>query len=134
MRTAKTQLQIVRDNTLKKEKWNLFVGDKRYKTNFILQFLDRFTKTFYERQLIPSSMYSIRTFIAFLWFFDIFIYWQKMVFQDHYFLYVTIQTLAALGSLFSTTKQCKHFHPKLKLFLLVNLSTLKYYRWSSLFS
>ena len=39
------------------------MGDSRYKTNFFLQFIDKFTKKLYERHLMPSALYSIRLFI-----------------------------------------------------------------------
>jgi hypothetical protein len=34
---------------MKKDNWNIFVGDARYKTNFFLLFKDSATSTLYER-------------------------------------------------------------------------------------
>jgi len=42
----------MRDRSLKKDNWNMFVGDLRYKTNFFLQFCDISTKRLYERHLM----------------------------------------------------------------------------------
>jgi len=35
-----SHLTKIRENSIKKDNWNLFVGDPRYKTNFFLQFTD----------------------------------------------------------------------------------------------
>ena len=42
-----------REKAIAKDKWNPYVGDKRYKTNMFLQFEDRFTKKVYEKSLLP---------------------------------------------------------------------------------
>lgn len=44
-----------------------------YKTNAILQFEDRFTKKVYEKQLIPSAIYSIRIMLIMMWLSDFFL-------------------------------------------------------------
>ena len=38
-----SSMQIMNEKTLKRDSWNMFVGESRYKTNFFLQFLDKTT-------------------------------------------------------------------------------------------
>lgn len=61
-------MQMLRDMSLKKDNWNLFVGDTRYKTSFFLQFLEVSTKRLYERHLLNTNIYSIRCTMLAMWF------------------------------------------------------------------
>ena len=42
-KVAPSRMQIINEKTLKRDSWNMFVGESRYKTNFFLQFLDQAT-------------------------------------------------------------------------------------------
>lgn len=67
-------MSMLRENSIKRDNWNVFVGDPRYKTNFFLQFLDRSTRSVYERGLIGQAAYSIRLMILFI------IFWELVLF------------------------------------------------------
>jgi hypothetical protein len=60
-------MQVMRGLSLKKDNWNLFVGDTRYRTTFFMQFIDKSTKTLYERHIMSTTMYSVRCLLAALW-------------------------------------------------------------------
>ena len=60
-------MQVMRDRSLKKDNWNLFVGDSRYRTTFFMQFNDKATKSLYERHLMSTTIYSVRCVLAALW-------------------------------------------------------------------
>ena len=57
----------MRDRSLRRDNWNLFVGDSRYRTSFFMQFNDKATKSLYERHIMSSTMYSVRCLLAALW-------------------------------------------------------------------
>jgi hypothetical protein len=40
----RSRMAVVRDLSLRKDNWNIYVGDPRYKTNFLLQFVDASTR------------------------------------------------------------------------------------------
>jgi hypothetical protein len=61
-----TRMQMMRERTMKRDSWNMFVGETRYKTNFFLRFLDHSTKAVFERQNLcqSSSLYSVRCLLS----------------------------------------------------------------------
>ena len=60
-------MQVMRDRSLKKDNWNLFVGDARYRTTVLMRFKDKATKTLYERHIMSTTMYSVRCLLVALW-------------------------------------------------------------------
>ena len=60
-------MQVMRDRSLKKDNWNLFVGDARYRTTFFMRFKDKATKSLYERHIMSTTMYSVRCVLAAFW-------------------------------------------------------------------
>ncbi|TNV87760.1 hypothetical protein FGO68_gene5455 [Halteria grandinella] len=63
----KSRVSIMRDLSTKRDNWNTFVGDPRYKTTFLLKFVDRSTKQIYEKHTLGSSGYSIRCLLIGMW-------------------------------------------------------------------
>lgn len=63
-------MQVMNEKTLKRDTWNMFVGEARYKTNFFLQFLDQATAALFQRQNLHSStvIYSVRCLLLAYWF------------------------------------------------------------------
>jgi len=56
----------MRENTLHRDNYNYYVGDKEYKTNFFLRFLSKSTKDLYIKQLNASSKLNYRAILLFL--------------------------------------------------------------------
>ena len=63
----------IREKSLRKDNWNLFVGDTKYTTNFFMQFKDSFTKKLYDRHLIQSGLYSLRLILISMCILDYFV-------------------------------------------------------------
>ena len=103
-----THQQQVRENSIKKDNWNLFVGDPRYKTNFFLQFLDSSLYTLYENHILAISYYSVRFFIIFICLLDIFMLDKTVV--DHSFFSRIFVVALTLCSFYATLRPARVHH------------------------
>lgn len=112
MKGQQNHITQLREKSQKSDKWNLFVGDSRYKTNFMLHFKDRFTRMIYEKQLLPNSFYSIRLLIILMAFFDICVLGYKQCSEEDgrgCFLTRLVVVIFAVVSLIGTHKSTKKF-------------------------
>ena len=95
-------ISINRENSIKRDNWNLLVGDARYKTNFFLRFNDAGVRIIYEKSLLPTAYYSIRLFIIMICLVDIFMLDTTVV--HHTFLSRVFVVSMTVLSLYATTK------------------------------
>lgn len=112
----------MRENSIKKDNWNLFVGDVRYKTNFFLNFLDPSLKTLFDNHLLTSSLYSIRLFIILICLVDLFLL-DKSIVEHSFFSRIFVISLM-LCSIYATTKPARMHHLLIKQSMLVSLSLI----------
>ena len=105
--SANNQMLNIRENSLKKDNWNIYVGDCQYKTNFFLQFKNQYTKSIYENHLFNSSLYSIRILLIVMGILDIFFFGYEWCETEGCFFRRLFVILLAIGSLFSTTNYSK---------------------------
>ncbi len=59
-------LTTLRENSLKRDNFNIFVGDANFKTNFFLMFKSNHTKFMYHNQLVNFNHYSLRCLFGLL--------------------------------------------------------------------
>ena len=50
--------------SLKRDNWNFFVGDPRYRTTFYLRFLDPSIRQLYDKHNLETSVYSTRCILV----------------------------------------------------------------------
>eukprot|EP00347_Sterkiella_histriomuscorum_P018326 403345932 len=113
------QISSLREKSLKSDRWNLFVGDNRYKTNFMLQFKDRFTSILYEKSLLPNAIYSIRMFILTMAIFDLFVIGYDSCQLDGCLMSRSISTLLSLISIIGTLKQAKTLKTRMRHLMMM---------------
>jgi len=120
----KNPVQELRDKSMQKDKWNMFVGDRRYKTNSLLQFLDRFTKNIYEKQLLPTASYSVRLLLVAMALADIWFYGYESCAVDGCFLQRLVCLLMAACSIYGThrSQRLKSMSHGLKVAIIVRFS------------
>ena len=58
--SGQQKFKEMREKTILKDNWNLFVSDPEFKTDFLLRFKTSSTQQLYEKHLISSSKYSLR--------------------------------------------------------------------------
>ena len=52
---------------MKRDNWNFFVGDPRYRTTFYLRFLDPSIRQLYDKHNLETPVYSTRCVLAVIW-------------------------------------------------------------------
>ena len=92
---------------MRKDNWNLFVGDTKFKTNFFMQFKDAFTKKLYDRHLITSGIYSLRLILISMCLLDFFADDSTENDLGKGFLQQLLPILLMIVSLFGTSKKSK---------------------------
>ena len=121
---------MLRELSLRKDNWNIYVGDPRYKTNFFLQFLDSSTKLLYEKSLLEGSpVYSLRclligTWILLIWYLCYTEQLSEQAPSKQYSLTIAVfVTILAAGALFGTITNQLYVErlnqPKIKKALIV---------------
>jgi hypothetical protein len=112
-------MSVLRENSIKRDNWNMFVGDPRYKTNFFLQFLDRSTKSLYDRGLVGQAAYSIRLMVLFILFWELVLFIHDECQKDGCMGKRILVLALAIVSLLGTSKYGKNWNIHLQKFTIV---------------
>ena len=110
----------LRENSLKKDNWNLYVGDVKYKTNFFLQFKNQFTKNIYQKHLYKSSLYSLRAMLIVMSFCELFLFGKEELGIYEWLLAKFVTILLSVLSFLATTKISVKLRGYLQWVLIVN--------------
>mmetsp|Transcript_39560 Transcript_39560/g.38068 ORF Transcript_39560/g.38068 Transcript_39560/m.38068 type:complete len:180 (+) Transcript_39560:30-569(+) len=117
-----TPLGDLRNNCIKKDSWNIFVGDPQYKTNFFLQFKNQFIETIYERYILKSALYSIRLIIIMMGFVIIQFYDSFGLVTEGKKVQTLVSVATISASLFGTSKKASRFTNLCKQLLMFMVS------------